>query len=324
MQQYRHLFVIDPLPALNLRLDTSLRLAWHLNRLGGHEILSCTIADLHWQSGGPAAAVMRPLTFGASPEEPKLAERPVTLRLDELHCIHMRKDPPFNTRYLSATWMLDSVAGTTLVVNRPRALQSLNEKMATLLFPAACIPSMVSSDATVLAGYFAGLGTDAVIKPLDLFGGRGIERLKASDYAERESLLRKLSEATRDGEEARMLQPYRQEVEAGEVRAFYAFGRPVAWCLKKPKPGNFLANTAAGATLHGFRPSAALEARTTDVSRELMRQGVFLVGYDIIGEEISEINITSPRLLYHDEASRDAAFTLLAAAFSDRLGSSDH
>lgn len=306
-----HLFIIDPISALNLRMDTSLRLAWHLQTTTKHSVMACTPRDLQWIIGAKTAtALAAPLLFSLTPESASLGmarEMP----LSDFAIIYMRKDPPCDLNYLSTTWMLQSAGRTTKLVNEPRALQSLNEKMATFLFPDESIPACVSASPAALCSFAAQYPGELIAKPLDLFGGRGIERLSKDQLDQPESCLQTMERITESGQTVRILQPFRSAVAQGEIRAFYGFGQEIAWCLKIPKEGGFLANTAAGARLEPYQPSSALKRKIDRVAAELLALGAYFVGFDIIAEEISEINLTSPRLLYANTKQRDEAFAKL-------------
>jgi glutathione synthase len=231
--------------------------------------------------------------------------------LSEFAVIYMRKDPPCDLNYLSTTWMLQSASETTKLVNEPRAVQSLNEKMATFLFPEESIPACVSASPAALCRFAEQFPGELIAKPLDLFGGRGIERLSLDLLDKPERCLQTMERITESGKNVRLIQPFRAAIARGEIRAFYGFGEDIAWCLKIPKEGGFLANTSAGASLEPYEPSSDLKKKMDRVAKKLLAHGAYFVGFDIIAEEISEINLTSPRLLYANSKQRDEAFSKL-------------
>ena len=291
-----HLFVIDALDTLNLELDSSLRLAREIEK-AGHSIYITTISNLGWESGQKSAhAKVAKLEFKGSATN--FVSSPNTKRfLADFSAIHMRKDPPFDLDYVSATWLLESAAPNTRIYNDPRALRSLNEKLAIFGFPHAAEAALVSSDPEELLEFISEkCSGDAVLKPLLLFGGRGVERIELKKLSKSE-ILEMLRLETVNSTVARLVQPFNKAIFAGEVRAFSVGGLPLAWCLKKPAPGNFLANTRAGATLVEYEPTKEEVAMVTDVSTRLLAEGVYLIGFDLIGGALSEINLTSPRLL---------------------------
>ena len=243
--------------------------------------------------------------------------------LRTFEAVHMRKDPPYDLDYVATTWLLDTALPSTRVYNSPQSLRRFNEKLAIFLFPQDCHQALVSCDPEALLRFVRNEAAgDAILKPLTLFGGRGVERLQLELEGEMQ-ILDKLGEATQHGRSMRLVQPFDKAVFAGEVRAFTAFGQPVAWCLKRPLTGNFLANTRAGAKLETYEPSDVEKERVTRIATTLLAEGVAFIGFDIIGGFISEINLTSPRLLKapHDTNDYyDQLVSLIEADLSQSLG----
>lgn len=289
--QREHLFLIDPLESLNLQLDSSLRLMAALARRG-HKIHVAEPRQLQWRHGAKAAeANSRELAFLGDATHFSAA-KPAFRTLDGYDAIHMRKDPPYDMDYIATTWLLDEAGPKTRVYNAPHALRRYNEKLAILRFPDAIKPGIVSADPAELARFVeTECNGDGVLKPLTLFGGRGVMRLKGPNMAET------LRQETDGGRALRLVQPFDPAIFNGEVRAFTAFGEPIAWCLKTPSAGNFLANTRAGATLAKYEPKPEELARITKIAKTLLQDGVAFIGFDVIGGYVSEINLTSPRLL---------------------------
>lgn len=311
----RHLFIIDPLDGLNFDLDSSLRMARAL-ATRGHRIFFTTIQEISWRSAKGAAWTRSvEATFGPKNLLPDVTTK-VMRSLSDFEAIHMRKDPPFDLGYIEATWLLDSVASKVRIYNHPAALRSFNEKVSILMFPGEIRPALVSSDTDEIIEF---IGTDcagdAIVKPLALFGGRGVERLRlgTGHYTAGEAA-KLINTMTHDGAEKRMVQPFDERIFGGEVRAFCVGGEPIAWCLKKPAGGEFLANTRAGATLAAYQPTPDEIARVKNVAARLAMEGIAIVGFDLIAGYISEINLTSPRLLLPagDSAAEKAAYERFA------------
>ena len=285
----KHLFVIDPIDTQTLALNSSVKLAFALHERGA-KIFTAQTLNLSAHSALGAQCLCSSVSF---PDKTfssiTLTAEPERYKLSYFSAVHMRKDPPFDTNYLAATWLLDR--GEVLVFNSPAALRNNNEKMSVLLFPEACIESLISADVAHITAFITDSG-DAIIKPLHMYAGQGIVRVQQHEPVETivADLLRRYDAPV-------IVQPFYREVFAGEVRAFYAFGISQAWCLKKPAQGNFLANTASGATLLSYTPSKQEEEKITRVAQALLTLGIYFVGFDIIAGSISEINITSPRLL---------------------------
>ncbi len=296
-----HLFIIDPPEAATLPIDTSVRLACELHKQGA-EVYSAGIADLF--SSREVLTRCQRMTFTSTTHTSVVMDSRVEVRaLAEFAAIHMRKDPPFDLAYIAATWHLDR-AGTQ-VFNRPQALRDYNEKMAVLHFPTQTVRSLVSADTEQMLTFIAqDLQGNAIVKPLVMFGGQGVFRVQLDVLGEQEAR-RKIAAAQRQQGTALIVQQFREEVWQGEVRCFCAFGEPVAWCLKQPAAGNFLANTAQGAKLLPHRPSPAEITTATTVAQRLLQDGVYFIGFDMIAGLITEINLTSPRLLLPPKSSDD-------------------
>lgn len=293
-----HLFVVDPLERLNLAWDTSIKMAFALSELG-QDIYFCTGKELS-RSLHPsgAFALAKKISFGTKPSD-LTQETPVRRALENFSAIHMRREPPYDLDYIGTLWILDSVSHLLPVFNAPKALLEINEKLSILDFPLFTKPSIVSSDANELVSFAREkCGSNIVVKPLGLYGGRGVEHIHGD-----RGLSEKLHLSTMNGKESRMIQAFDPAVHEGEVRAFTVAGKPLAWCLKVPKAGEFLANTRAGSTLETYRPSARDVDVVTGVAETLLKRGVVFAGIDMIGGWLSEVNITCPALLNPDRSS---------------------
>jgi len=297
-QQNSHLFVIDPIERLNLAWDTSIKIAFALNEMG-ESVYFCTGRELS-RSLHPtgAYALARQITFGSKPNELRQGSQK-RMPLVDFSAIHMRREPPYDLDYIGTLWILDSVTQHVPVFNAPRALLEINEKLSILDFPLFTKPAIVSSDADELFLFAKErCAANIVIKPLGLYGGRGVEHIEGE-----RGLLEKLHVATMNGKEARMIQEFNPAVHDGEVRAFTVAGKPLAWCLKVPKKGQFLANTRAGSTLEAYSPTSRDIDVATGVAETLLKRGVIFAGIDMIGGWLSEVNITCPALLGPERAS---------------------
>lgn len=297
----KHLFIIDPPDKVTLPINTSVRLACELHKQGA-EVYSAGIADLF--SCDEAQARCRRMTFTSATHTSIVMGSRVEVRaLADFAAVHMRKDPPFDLAYITATWHLDR-AGTQ-VFNRPQALRDYNEKMAVLHFPAQTVKSLVSADIEQLLIFISQeLQGNAIIKPLLRHGGQGVFRVQLDVLGEQEAR-RKITTAQQEQGTTLLVQQFREEVLQGEVRCFCAFGEPVAWCLKVPAEGNFLANTTQGAKLLPYQPSTTEITTSTTVAQHLLQDGVYFIGFDMIAGLITEINLTSPRLLLSPQSSDD-------------------
>lgn len=315
---YQHLFIIDPLESLNLQLDSSLRMMFELKSLG-HQIYVCEPRHLMWSSQSGPEAYGQEITFGSNPTQIRVGERKVH-PYRTFSAIHMRKDPPYDIDYVATTWLLDPATKNIKVYNHPEALRRYNEKLAILGFPQDIKPALVSSEPRALLDFILDhCHGDAVVKPLTLFGGRGVTRLQLKSAAispsagySREELEAVLARETEGGRHMRLVQPFDPAIFAGEVRVFTAFGEPISWCLKRPAQGQFLANTRAGAQLEPYQPPKSEVDRVRRIAQELLKEGVVFIGFDLIGGYVSEINLTSPRLL-QAPGSEDHPYKKVAA-----------
>ena len=296
MKNLSHLFVIDPLKDLNLTLDSSLRMAKSLHAIG-HEIHVTTIEDLSMTSEIGAFCQATQLKFLDTNTLEFSQSSPSRTPLASFSAIHMRKDPPTDQRYWSATWILSSVPAKVKQYNCPKSLRNINEKMSILDFPDFSAPALVSQSTSEITEFGHKFGNnDIIVKPLDLFAGKGVERVQFEKF-DAKGLKEKIDSLTNHQKSIRIVQPFNHSIFDGEVRSFFAGGQPISWCLKKPKQGEFLANTSSGATLESYEPNRHMLESTSEIAKSLLAKGVFFIGFDIIGDKISEINITSPRLL---------------------------
>jgi len=295
---YKHLFVMDPLESLNLQLDSSLRLMKELTVLG-HQTFMAEPRHLSWHSAEKSArAKSTAIEFGNTASE-VVGKGTSVMHLADFDAIHMRKDPPYDMDYITTTWLLDSAQQHSKLYNHPNALRTLNEKLAIFHFASETHPGILSADSKVLLDFIKNDAKgDGIIKPLTLFGGRGVERINLNDGSYNdETAIKHLDKITEQGHSARLMQPFDCAIFEGEVRVFTAFGEPIAWCLKRPAKGEFLANTRVGAVLESYTPKDIEVMRVKAIAESLIAEGVVFIGFDIIGSFVSEINITSPRLL---------------------------
>jgi glutathione synthase len=292
----KHLFIIDPLSKLNLSFDTTIKLSFALSKDFQDQIFFAQPNQLIFCGHDkPSRCRVQQVNFANQHSELKLHE-PEVLPLNAFDQVHMRLEPPYDQAYLETLWILEANTPYTSILNRPKALLSFNEKMIISKFPNHARRMCVSSDPKTLYDFALAQGScDVIIKPLNLYGGRGVVRLSNPS-----TLLADLTRETENSHSPRLCQDYIKAVESGEVRAFTAGGQVTGWCLKVPKSGDFLANTRAGSTLHRFTPDPALDAMVTEVSKKLLDLGIFLAGFDIIDGKLSEINITCPALLNPD------------------------
>jgi glutathione synthase len=225
----------------------------------------------------------------------------------------MRKDPPFDVEFLNATLLLSRAAAQgARVINDPQALRDHNEKLAVAEFPEFCVPTLVTRDLALLREFHAEMG-DVVVKPLDGMGGRGVFRLRRDDPN-----LNAILETVSDyGTRSLMAQRFIPEISAGDKRVLIIAGKVVPFSLARiPKPGESRGNLAAGGIGHAQALSAADRRIAEGIGPVLAARGLLLVGIDVIGDYLTEVNVTSPTCFV--EITQQSGFDV-ASMFVDAL-----
>jgi glutathione synthase len=213
------------------------------------------------------------------------------IQLSSLNAILMRKDPPYDIEYITTTWLLDQAEREgCLVVNRPSSLRDANEKFFITRFPQCCVPVLVSSESDRLRA-FTEQHDDVVLKPLDSMGGHSIFRVRPEDP----NLSVILELMTNRGHKTIMAQKFIPEISAGDKRILLVGGEAVPYALARiPAVGEFRGNLVAGATGVGVALSDRDRWICEQVAPALKDMGILFAGIDVIGDYLSEINITSP------------------------------
>ena len=282
------LFVIDPLTTLKAYKDSSVAMM-RAAVARGHAVFTTETVGLFVRDGHSFAA-SRALEVRSTDDWYTAAE-PADLALTDFDAVLMRTDPPVDTDYLLATQMLDvAVAQGVRVLNRPSALRDFNEKLAILNFPQFIAPTLVSAKRDDIASFLQTHG-DIIVKPLTEMGGSGIFRLTVQDH-NRNAILETL---TQHGRRPIMAQRYLPEIAQGDKRILIIDGEVLPWALARiPIPGETRGNLAAG----GTGRAQALSPRDRDIAETIApwakAQGIFLAGLDVIGDCLTEINVTSP------------------------------
>lgn len=213
------------------------------------------------------------------------------IALSNIDVIFMRKDPPFDMNYIYATYLLEQAEnGGVLVINKPSSLRDANEKLFALNFP-HCIPkTLVSADVKQLFNFIERMGV-AVVKPLDGMGGTDIYKLHKGD----DSIADIVSKLTNKGQRLIMAQEFLDAIKDGDKRILLINGKPVDYALARiPAEGNFKGNLAAGATGKGQPLSERDYYLCEQIAPMLIEKELLFVGLDVIGDYITEINVTSP------------------------------
>lgn len=304
-------FIVDPLDKLKPVKDSSVAMMREAARRG-HEIWTVQRAaiTLHGNEVSAAAVRIQPQRDNAS-WYVELGSEPRALR--EFDAVMMRQDPPFDFEYIAATWMLERAAATGVrVFNHPRAIRDHSEKVAICEFPDLIAPTLVTRDVVAING-FIDTHTDCILKPLDGMGGSRIFRVRADD-TNRNVIIETLTE---DGARTLMAQRYIPDIAEGDKRVLLIAGEPVPYCLARiPKAGETRGNLAAG----GRGVARPLSASDLAIARRLgpilAARGLLLVGLDVIGDRLTEINVTSPTCFV--EITEQTGFDV-AAMFVDAL-----
>ncbi len=284
----RHAFIVDPLPSLNVDKDTTVAFMREAARRG-HEIATAQVDGLGVAPGGEAYATLVPTRMrdGAPWYQ---TGAPAARPLRDFDVVWMRKDPPYDLNFFYYTHLLDQVSPPTLVVNSPRGLREVTEKLFTLRFPDVCPETLVSRRIDELLAFREKLGGEMIIKPLGGCGGEGVFHLTKDDR----NVVALLELATRHGTEYQMAQRYIPEVRQGDKRIILVEGRPVGAVLRVPLHWETRANFHVG----GSAVRAELGARDREICARvgpaLAAEGIVFAGIDVIGSWLTEINVTSP------------------------------
>lgn len=292
--------VMDPIQSISFKKDTTLALLLAASAREW-ELYYMEPDDLFLQGSQPRAR-MRPLRVFDSPERWFELGDPEEQPLEALDIILMRKDPPFDSEYIYATYILEAAENLgSLVVNRPRSLRDCNEKVFATRFAEFTPPLVVSRDPLRLRQFHRDQG-DVVFKPLDGMGGAAIFRVRADDP----NLSVIIETLTRHGQRTIMAQRYIPEIALGDKRVLIVDGEPVPFCLARiPAAGESRGNLAAG----GRGVVQPLSERDREISHKigpkLRDRGILFAGLDIIGDYLTEINVTSPTCAREIDRERD-------------------
>jgi glutathione synthase len=282
------LFVMDPLSRIQIAGDTTFAIMLEA-QTRGHENWFCEPRHLgleHDRAGAAAWQVtVRPIAgdhFLLGPQ--------AQVFLDEFDAVFMRKDPPFDLDYYFATLLLERARGKTMLINDPRGLRESNEKLAVLSFPKLTPPMIVTREASRLRSFLADQGGEMVIKPLDASGGFGVFHVRQGD-PNTGSIL---EQATNLGRRWTVAQRYLPEVRKGDKRIFLVDGEPLCAVLRVPAPDDARGNLHVGARPMPTELDDRDRAIVDVLAPHLRDNGFFLVGLDVIGGWLTEINVTSP------------------------------
>ena len=306
------LFVADPLELFQTYKDTTFAMMREAQRRG-HRIAACEPRHISWRSGGLVHALVREIALTGTLDDWFAQERTQVRPLREFDAIVMRKDPPFDGEYFYATHMLQQAEREgARVFNRPAALRDHPEKLAIMEFAQFTGPTLVTREAEEVKRFHAEHG-EIILKPLDGMGGMGIFRVGA-DGLNLGSIIETLNG---QGTTTIMVQRFLPEIAQGDKRVLIIGGKPVPFSLARiPQGSEIRGNLAAG----GKGVAQPLSARDAQIANAigpvLAARGLLLVGLDVIGECLTEINVTSPTCF--QEIGQQTGFDV-AAMFLEAL-----
>ena len=304
-------FIVDPLPSLKAYKDSSIAMM-RAAQAAGHAVWAIQQPTIHWSPlHGVRAEAVHLEMLGDDDEWFVEVDRHV-VALRDFGAVLMRKDPPFDLEYVTTTWLLERAeAEGARVFNRPRALRDHSEKLSVTEFPQLTVPLVVGRDATVIHS-FIDRERDTILKPLDGMGGSEIFRVRHDD-PNRNVIVESL---THHGARTIMAQRYIPEIADGDKRILIVGGKVVPHCLARiPKAGETRGNLAAG----GRGVARELSARDREIAEALApvlaARGLMIVGLDVIGDWLTEINVTSPTCMVEiaEQTGLDAAEMVVAA-----------
>ena len=292
--------VMDPIENINFKKDSTLAMLWAAQDCGW-TLHYMTPQDIFLQQG-EALANMHSLQVFRDPARFYAKGETSTNPLSDLDVILMRKDPPFDNEYLYTTYLLEVAERQgTLIVNRCASLRDCNEKIFATRFPQCCPPVLVSADAGRLKAFHAEHG-DVIFKPLDGMGGANIFRVRSGDP----NLNVILETLTEFGNTTIMAQRFIPEISEGDKRILVIDGEAVPYCLARvPLAGENRGNLAAGGSGIARELSERDRWIVAQVAPILKEQQLLFVGLDVIGDYLTEINVTSPTCIREIDAACD-------------------
>ena len=284
------LFVADPLESFNTKKDSTFAMMREAQRRG-HTVFATEPRDISWQVGGKVVAQVRALRLTGDLhdwyEEVGVAQQ----ALADFDAVLMRKDPPFDSEFFYATHMLSQAEREgAKVFNKPAALRDHPEKMAVMEFPEVLGPTLITRNPQDIRAFHA-QHQDIILKPLDGMGGMGIFRVR-TDGLNLGAIIETLN---RDGTQSLMVQKYIPAIAQGDKRVLVIGGQAVPFALARiPQGGEVRGNLAAGGKGVAQPLSLRDQAIAADLGPQLAARGLLLVGLDVIGDCLTEVNVTSP------------------------------
>ena len=306
------LFVADPLESFVIYKDSTFAMMREAQRRG-HQIVACQPKDISWQSGGKVKAQVRHISLTGDKTRWFEEIGSEVVNLAEFGAIVMRKDPPFDSEFFYATHMLSQAEREgAKVFNKPSALREHPEKLAIMEFAQFISPTLVTRNAQDVRAFHAE-HKDIILKPLDGMGGMGIFRV-GEDGRNLGSIIETLNQ---DGATSIMVQKFLPDIVHGDKRVLIIGGKPVPFCLARIPQGNEVRGNLAAGGKGVAQPLVEQDRLIAEfIGERLVQRGLLLIGLDVIGHNVTEINVTSPTCFQEifDQAGCD-----VAALFIDAL-----
>lgn len=316
-----HIFFVDPIEKLNIKKDSSLMMGLSFMD-EGHDVYLLFEKDFAVSTKGESTLTLYP--YSGSFKEDGFYLDGIELKdsveysVSNSDTLHMRIDPPYDSRYQRYLWMLDFLQTRTgcSVVNNPIGIMKHNEKLVAYKREKS-LESYIGSSVSGFEKFVSNLKKegikDLILKPLDLYSGIGVQKVSIND----EKLVEIFKKKVEDFEGAIITQPFQTEVYDGEIRSIYLDGKEIGSILKKPVDGDFLANIAQGAHFESFDLSGDIKKECDEMAAELLKDGVNFIAYDILGGAVTEVNVTCPGLLVEvSYAIKKNVAQVYAASFS--------
>jgi len=303
--------VMDPMTTINPKKDSTLAMLLEVQHRGW-QLNYMEQSDLFLRDGTPYAQ-MRELSVTDDLQQWHHFGNTSTQALSDLDVVLMRKDPPFDIDYIYTTYLLElAEAKGSLIVNKPQSLRDANEKLYTSWFPQCTAPSLVTSKASLIKD-FLNEHDDIILKPLSGMGGVSIFRVQKNNP----NINVTIEVMTHNETQLVMAQHYLPEIKQGDKRILMIDGEPVPFALARfAAPGETRANLAAGGSAHGMPLSDKERWLCTEIGPTLREKGLMFVGLDVIGDYVTEINVTSPTCI----RELDKQFSLnISALLMDKI-----
>lgn len=289
----KHLFIMDPIESINIKKDSTFAVMLAAQK-AGHSIYYTEGANLFLRDGNVYANIVPIRVIDDKNNWFQFLESPKEEALDRLQIIWMRLDPPFNMSYVYMTHLLDFVEKKGVrILNKPSSIRDCNEKLFAQWFPTCCPPTLVTKSIARIQNFLLEQSR-IILKPLDGMGGRGIFYLDSNDKNKHVIL----ETATKNGSEFIMAQRFLPEIAAGDKRITMINGEPLDYAVARiPADDEFRGNLAAGGHAKVLPLTTRDRWLCQQIATTLKEKGLFWVGLDVIGDYITEINVTSPTCL---------------------------